>query len=86
MPSSSAAIWRHGDAQPLAEIDLAAEERHRAVGVDGEEGVDLLGIEHALGRGAPCARAVEQARRREREADGERAALEDGAAREAATF
>ena len=76
---------RNGDAQPLAEIDLAAEQRHRAVAVDGEEGIDLLGIENARCRGG----ALRDGARRqagEREADGERAALEDRAAGEAESF
>ena len=76
---------RNGDPQPLAEIDLAAEYGHRAVGVDGEEGIDLLGIEHARRCSAPCASA-RVAHAGECEADGERAALENGAAGETQTF
>ena len=70
-----------GDAQPLAEIDLAAEDGDRAVAVDGEEGIDLLGVEDPRGVAGACGEQVARARRK-READRERAALEDRAAGE----
>ena len=40
----------HGDAQTLAEIDLAAKQRHGAIAVDGKERIQLIRIEH------PCRR------------------------------
>ena len=50
---------RNGDAQPLAEIDLAAVHRHGAVAVHGQKGIDLLGVEHAGRAGyALCGDAV----------------------------
>ena len=57
---------RNGDAQPLAQIDLAAEQRHGAVAVDGEEGIDLLGIEHARCHGGALRDGVARAGRRAR--------------------
>ena len=47
--------------RPGAEIDLAAIQRHRAVGVDGEKGIDLL---RDRARAAPraCAAPVQQRR------------------------
>ncbi len=69
---------RNGDAQTLAEIDLAAEYRHGAVAVDGEEGVDLLGVEHTGGGGALRGSFHRQAC--ERKPDREGAGLEETAA------
>jgi hypothetical protein len=36
---------RDGDAQAGTEIDLAAEQRHPAIGMDGEETIDLVHVE-----------------------------------------
>jgi hypothetical protein len=35
---------RNRDAQPLTEIDLARKNRHRAIGIDGDEAVDVGGV------------------------------------------
>jgi hypothetical protein len=65
----------------LAEIDLAAKQRHGAVAVHCEEGIQFVGIEHprrlrrALGAGLQTG---------EREAHRERASFEHCAARECA--
>ena len=73
---------RHGDAQTLAQIDFAAVERDGAVAVHCQEGVDFLGVENAAG----CLRRCAQWHSGKRKADGERAALEHGAAGEAGGF
>ena len=54
---------RNRDAQPLAEIDLARENRHRAVGIDGDEAVDLGGVE-CLAERDVAARALRMGRSR----------------------
>jgi len=72
---------RNSDTQSLAKIDLAAEQRHGAVAVDREEGVDLLGIENPFCNGGAL-RAAARGQTCECEADGDRSAFEDGAAGE----
>ena len=76
---------RHSDAQPLAQIDLAAEQRHSAVAVDRQEGVDFLGIEDSFCHGGAL-RADARGEAREREADGDRSAFKDGAAGDVESF
>ncbi len=75
----------HGDASARADVDLAREEGHRAVGVDGEVGVDeircerlaeeAVGIGHGLGE-QPL-RAFEAQAHDERAARGEKSAARD---------
>ena len=76
---------RHGNPQPLAEIDLAAKQCHGAVAIYGEEQINFFGIESAR-----CSvRTLGDGVRRQagkREANRERAALEDCAAGETAVL
>ena len=76
---------RNGDAQPWPRSTLPQNTRDGAVGVDGKKGIDLLGIEHAR-RGRRALRESAVAQAGERKADGERAALEQGAAGETRRF
>ena len=71
-----------GDAQSLTKIDLAAEQGDGAVRVHVEEGIDLLGIEHARS-GALSGRPQNGFGRRQREANRESTGLEDRAAGDA---
>src|SRR6185437_7206692 len=72
---------RNRDAQALAEIHLARVDRHRAVGVDRDEAVDLAGIEGLAARDiAAC--ALREDRPRQGEADDQGSAgLQEFAAR-----
>ena len=73
---------RNRDAQTLAEIDLARVNRHRAIGVDGDEAVDLAGVERLAER-AVAARALREGRSRNGETDDQRTAgLQEFAARQ----
>ena len=76
---------RNGDPQPLAKIDLAAEHRHRAVAVDGEERIDLLRVEHTR-RAAGDLRGQSTWQAGQGKTDSQGAALEKRAARDESTF
>ena len=76
---------RNSDPQPLAEIDLAAEDRHRAVAVDGEERIDLLRVEHPR-RAAGDLPGQSTRQAGQGKADSQGAALEQRAARDGSTF
>jgi hypothetical protein len=74
---------RDGDAQPRAEIDLAAVERHGPIPMQGKEGIDEGWIEDAAGTLADTRERLRERGSRRREADDERASgAKEGAARE----
>ncbi len=56
---------RNRDAQSLAEIDLARIDRHRPVGVDRDEAVDVAGVERLADRCVGACNALRKAPRRE---------------------
>ncbi len=64
---------RNRDAQALAEIDLARVNRHRAIGVDGDEAVDFAGVEGLAERNV-AARPLREDRPWNRETDDQRPA------------
>ena len=55
-----------GDAQARSDVDLAAEQRHRSIAVDGEECVDLIIRERAAARRVAGQRGLAERRRRHR--------------------
>src|SRR3982075_4246286 len=76
---------RDRDAQPLAEIDLAAVHGHGAVAIHGKKGIDFLGIEPSW-RAACSLRESAGMPAGQCKADDEGAALEQRPAREANVF
>ena len=76
---------RYGNPQPLAKIDLATKQRHGAVAIHGEEGINFFGIESARGSDRILSDGV-RGQAGQCKADGERAAFEDCAAGETGVF
>ena len=65
---------RDGDAQSLAQVDLAREDRHGAVGIDRNEPVDRVRVERLADRGVGTRLALRKCGRGKGKADDQRAA------------